>query len=398
MMQLPQIPKTIEDFSFILDGNLFGKSLKLCDEVIKFSDADKMVEDLNMVVCTGERVYLIGRTIDTFIIYELSASSIEGVGAALLDFSQLSPVTKNELIKFEFTRGELKAKSRNCKFNTTIKHVSQDQLMTLDMTVRNIEVKNNADILPPNVVDELKRAVDMSYIPDLYTDASVNSHITLRDGHLSVVTSSNFTSALYEADFKESVPNVRMSLGSDMLKLLYKVVDKTDAQFYVSGANFVASAENFMVLLPPVRSTKDDFAKFDIALETLGSANVKGNADHDMVLAVNTLTALVNSNKKLKGQSVKFTFSAKSGQALLKFSTDGQSLTEKVKFITKDTFTFNADVRLFQLLLKALGNGIKGGECQHLMRVFGPAGKYKAFMLEYNMKEFKIKYLMHCTS
>lgn len=397
-MQLPQIPKTIEDFSFTLDGNLFGKSLKLCDEVIKFSEADKMIEDLNMVVCTGSKVYLIGRTIDTFIINELSASGIEGVGAALLDFSQLSPVVRKDLIKFEFTRGEMLAKSRNSKLKISVRHVSQDQLMSLDMTIRNIEVKNNADILPPNVVSELKRAVDMSYIPDLYTDASVNSHITLKSGQLTVVTSSNFISALYEAEFKERVPDTKISLGSDMLKLLYKVVGDADTQFYVNGANFVASADNFLVLLPPVRSSKEDFQKFDIALDTLGSATATGNGHHDMVLAVNTLGALVSANKALKGQSVKFNFSAKSGQALLKFSTDGQSLVEKIKFATKDTFTFNADIRLFQLLLKALGNGIKGGECDHLMRVFGPVGKYKAFMLDYDMKEFRIKYLMHCTN
>lgn len=397
-MQLPQIPKTIEDFSFTLDGNLFGKSLKLCDEVIKFSEADKMIEDLNMVVCTGTKVYLIGRTIDTFIINELSASGVEGVGAALLDFSQLSPVVRKDLIKFEFTRGEMSAKSRNSKLKISVRHVSQDQLMSLDMTIRNIEVKSNADILPPNVVSELKRAVDMSYIPDLYTDASVNSHITLKSGQLTVVTSSNFISALYEAEFKERVPDTKISLGSDMLKLLYKVVGDVDTQFYVNGANFVASADNFLVLLPPVRSSKEDFQKFDIAMDTLGSATATGNAHHDMVLAVNTLAALVSANKALKGQSVKFNFSAKSGQALLKFSTDGQSLIEKVKFATKDTFTFNADVRLFQLLLKALGNGIKGGECDHLMRVFGPVGKYKAFMLDYDMKEFRIKYLMHCTN
>jgi hypothetical protein len=397
-MQLPQIPKTIEDFSFTLDGNLFGKSLKLCDEVIKFSEADKMIEDLNMVVCTGSKVYLIGRTIDTFIINELSASGIEGVGAALLDFSQLSPVVRKDLIKFEFTRGEMLAKSRNSKLKISVRHVSQDQLMSLDMTIRNIEVKNNADILPPNVVSELKRAVDMSYIPDLYTDASVNSHITLKSGQLTVVTSSNFISALYEAEFKERVPDTKISLGSDMLKLLYKVVGDADTQFYVNGANFVASADNFLVLLPPVRSSKEDFQKFDIALDTLGSATATGNGHHDMVLAVNTLAALVSANKALKGQSVKFNFSAKSGQALLKFSTDGQSLVEKIKFATKDTFTFNADIRLFQLLLKALGNGIKGGECDHLMRVFGPVGKYKAFMLDYDMKEFRIKYLMHCTN
>lgn len=397
-MQLPQIPMQIDDFEFSIEGTDFGKSLKLCDEVIKFSDADKMMEDLNMIVCTGREVFLMGRTIDTFIIYQLDVSEVSGIGAALVDFSVLGPVTKKGRVKIRFAGGELRAKSKTTNLTNSVRQVSLDQLKTLEVTIRNIELKNDADVFGSELVDDIKRAVEMSFIPDLYTDGSTNSHIEVRKGSLKVVTSSNFTCAQYDKDLTVSSPDIRISLGADMLRLLYKVVGSSEAQFYVSGANFVASAANFLVLLPPVRSHKGDFDRFETFEATLGEPAARATADHDLVLAVNTLAGLVNSNKALKGHSVKFALAVKPGTALLKFNTDGQSLTEKIGIATKDTFSFNADIRLMQLLMKGVGQGIKAGESPHQLSVYGPTGKYKAFMLNYTMPDFRIKYFMQCTS
>ena len=71
-MKIPKIPEKLNDFSFSMNGSAFGHALKLCDEVIRFSSADKMIEDVHMVISTEDLdVYLVGRTIDTFILFKL---------------------------------------------------------------------------------------------------------------------------------------------------------------------------------------------------------------------------------------------------------------------------------------------------------------------------------------
>ena len=398
-VKIPKIPEKLNDFSFSMDGSAFGHALKLCDEVIRFSSADKMIEDVHMVIATEDLdVYLVGRTIDTFILFKLPCKATAS-GAASLNFSDMSPVNRNTDVKFSFKPGEMLASASRFKLTTPTKQVSRDQLMMIDTSLRSVKLRKGEEALPPQVVESIKKAVEVTYVPDLYLDRMVNSFIEVKDGVLAVVTNSAFTGAKYECPMPKDVSPMRISLSANMLKLLYKVIDDTPCEFYVEGSHFIANSADFLVLLPPVsgaESEAETFAQFETAL---GNPAAKGTAEGDLPVAVKSLFSVVNGNKSLKGQRVTIAFKARKNTADLSFESDNQCLTERIDFSGDSELAFRVDIRLLNIVFKNLLQVYESKDLKHRLGAYGIPGKYKAFSLKYKQKDnARITIYMQCSN
>lgn len=398
-MKIPKIPEKLNDFSFSMDGSAFGHALKLCDEVIRFSSADKMIEDVHMVIATEDLdVYLVGRTIDTFILFKLPCKA-DASGAAALNFADMSPVNRKAEVRFAFKPGEMLASASRFKLTTPTKQVSRDQLMMIDTSLRSVKLRKGEEALPPQVVESIKKAVEVTYVPDLYLDRMVNSFIEVKDSVLTVVTNSAVTGARYECKMPNVVPPMRISLSANMLKLLYKVIDDTPCEFYVEGSHFVANSPDFLVLLPPVAAAESEAESFNNLESALGKPAAKGSAEGDLPVAVKSLTAVVNANKALKGQRVTIAFKTRKNTADLSFESDNQCLTERIDFSGDSELAFRADIRVLNIIFKNLLQVYDSKDLQHRISAYGIPGKYKAFSLKYKQKDgARITIYMQCSN
>lgn len=398
-MKIPKIPEKLNDFSFSMDGSAFGHALKLCDEVIRFSSADKMIEDVHMVIATEDLdVYLVGRTIDTFILFKLPCTA-NASGAAALNFADMSPVNRKAEVQFLFRPGEMLATASRFKLTTPTKQVSRDQLMMIDTSLRSVKLRKGEEALPPQVVESIKKAVEVTYVPDLYLDRMVNSFIEVKDSVLTVVTNSAVTGARYECKMPEAVPSMRISLSANMLKLLYKVIDDTPCEFYVEGSHFVANSPEFLVLLPPVAAAESEVESFNNLEAALGKPAAKGTAEGDLPIAVKSLSSVVNANKALKGQRVTIAFKARKSTADLSFESDNQCLTERIDFMGDSELAFRADIRVLNIIFKNLLQVYESKDLKHRISAYGIPGKYKAFSLKYKQKDnARITIYMQCSN
>ena len=387
-----QIPKKLEDFSFSVSGKDFGRVLKVCDEVVKFSDADKMVEDLHLIVCDGKAVYAIGRTIDTFICHRLPAEDVSGVGAASVDFKSFATLVKRDSVHLAFRRGGFSAKASRFEFDQSTKQVSLDQLEMIDVTLRSVKTRSDGDALSRKAVSMLRDAVALTYVPDIYLGAQVTSHIEVANGRLRVSTARNWCVSIYESAIQDT-DDFKLSLHSDMITLLYKVVGDLPAQFYVSGSHFIASSDDFMVTLPPVRSTDADYNTFATVVAALGAPVRSCFLGKDFGPATSTIMQVIASNPALKGKAVPFELTVGEKAAKLQFDTDGCRMAETVGAKATERFNVKLDVRILNLILKNVMQLDK--ETQHRCSMYGAVGKYKAARFDYKKAGATLSFMMY---
>lgn len=398
-MQTPSLPKNLGNFSFVVDGKSFTSVMKMSDEVIKFSNADKIVEDLNLVICNGDNVYLVGRTIDTLLVHRLDAASIEGQGAARIDFKSLASSARSGTVKFTAEDGVMSLRTGKSLLRTDMQRVSLDQMEMLSTVLATINAQQQGAHLSADTVSAFKQAVDMTYVPNLYfEDAKVNSYLTVESGNFTCVTHDHMACSKFTS--KVDTGDMRIALSAEMLRLVYKVTAKEeDTEFYTDNGAFIASSADFLIRLPAVRSTDQDYAKFNLCEEIMGSKVAHGSFDSGLGEAVKAITDLVNSHKKLRGTGVSIDFIGKGkGNVLLHFNTDGQSLTEKVTFGGKSEFKFKTDVRVLNLCMKNVSALVKDNIVGHEFSLYGPPGKYKAFRLDYSATDFHLSYYLMCSS
>lgn len=398
-MQTPSLPKTLGNFSFAVDGKAFTAIMKMSDEVIKFSDADKIVEDLNLVVCNGTNIYLIGRTIDTLLVHRLDAANITGEGAARLDFKVLASSARSGTVKFTAEDGVMSLRTGKSLLRSDMQRVSLDQMQMLETVMATIKEQQQGAHLSSDTVSAFKQAVDLTYVPNLYfEDAKVNSYLSVVDGNFTCVTHDQLACSKFTS--KVDTGDMQIALSAEMLRLVYKVTAKEeDTEFYTDNGAFIASSADFLIRLPAVRSTKQDYEKFALCEEIMGKSAIFGSFDSSLGEAVKAITDLVNAHKKLRGTGVSIDVYGKGkGSAMLHFSTDGQSLTEKVSFASKDEFKFKTDVRILNLCMKNVSALVKEGLVGHEFSLYGPPGKYKAFRLDYRASEFDLSYYLTCSS
>lgn len=387
-----QIPKKLEDFSFSVVGKEFGRVLKVCDEVVKFSDADKMVEDLHLIVSDGKSVYAIGRTIDTFICHRLPAEDVQGVGAASVDFKAFTTLVKRDSVHLSFRRGGFSAKASRFEFDQSTKQVSLDQLEMIDVTLRSVKTRSDGEALTAKAVAMLRDAVALTYVPDIYLGAQVTSHIEVLNGKLRVSTARNWCVSIYETPIQDT-DDFKLSLHSDMITLLYKVVGDMKAQFYVSGSHFIASSDEFMVTLPPVRSTPDDYNRFAVVTAALGAPVRACYLGKDFGPATSTIMQVIATNAALKGKAVPFELTVMGKSAKLQFDTDGCRMSETVGAKSSDKFNVKLDVRILSLILKNVMQLDK--DTQHKCSMYGAVGKYKAARFDYKRGAASLSFMMY---
>lgn len=398
-MQTPTLPSKLGNFSFLVDGTAFTSVMKMSDEVIKFSDADKIVEDINLVISNGKNVYLIGRTIDTLLVHRLDAADIVGEGAARLDFKVLATSARKGTVKFDATDGVMTLRTGKSMLRSDMQRVSTDQMEMLATVLSTINEQQKGASLSSDTVAAFKQAVDMTYVPNLYfEDAKVNSYLSVADGVFNCVTHDHLSCSRFTS--KVETEDMKLALSAEMLRLVYKVTAKEEeTEFYTDSGSFIASSSDFLIRLPAVRSTDQDYTKFALLEQIMGSSTIRGEFDSGLGEAVKAITDLVNAHKKLRGTGVSIdVYNKGKGKAMLHFSTDGQSLTEKVNFHSKNEFKFKTDVRVMNLCMKNVSGVVKDGLVNHDFSLYGPPGKYKAFRLDYKCNDFDLSYFLNCSS
>lgn len=376
-----EMPEKLNDFSFTISGKKLGTALKNCDAVVRFSDADKMIEDIHMIVSTGSEVYAIGKTIDTFIYYKLDAEDVSGAGAARVDFALFSTLAKRENVRLSFTARQFEASASRFRITNATRQVSYDQIEMLSVTMRSIQLLRDKEELSSKTVEALRRAVHFTYVPELYLDTKVSSYISVQNGNLRVLSYNNWSCGSYESKIDTDI-NARISVNAEMMTLLYKIADSSDVSFYVSGAHFIAANSVFCVALPPVRSTDADYGRFIALEQAMGSPTHKAILSKEFYPVIAATMGTIVLNKSLKGKAVPITLAVDTKKASVSFSADDCSTTEYLAAKNEaQKFSIKVDARILALVLKNVHTF--GNDLRNEISAYGAIGKLKSMRLDY---------------
>lgn len=370
-----KIPTKCGSFSFSIGGKELWASLKTCDEIIKFSDADKIVDDLNLLMCCGKQVYVVGRTIDTFTVLRLPCTNVEGEGAANIDFNSFQPLAKKDSCNISVEDGRLCAKSKSFVYKVDLRQGSSDQLELVSQMLEQYTGGEEVQLSHADV-EAVNRAVQLTYIPELYLDHIVCAHIQATAKGLTVSCPANWSSGHY---FN---PNVRgkykLSVSAKMMAVISKVGTE-DTSYNVGVFGFMASSPDRIIVLPPITTHENAFTQHTETRAAFGKPQCVIECGADIVEAVNTINGIVQRTKDLKGRAISAQLKSAGKYMSVGFVTDSQSILERVTG-AGDVFEVNCDIKILALILKNVAV-LKPSE--HTLSLLGPRGKYKALALDY---------------
>ena len=370
-----KIPTKCGSFGFTIDGKDLWASLRVCDEIIKFSDADKIVDDLNLLMCCGNQVYVVGRTIDTFIVLRLPCTEVEGEGAANIDFNAFQPLAKKSGMRIGVEDGKMVAKAKSFVYKVDLRQGSSDQLDLVTQMMGQYTGGTEIELTHEDVA-AVNRAVRLTYIPELYMDFIVCAHIQATGKGLTVSCPANWSSGYYHNPSTRG--NYKLSVSAKMMSVLAKIGTE-DTGYSVGPFGFMAASEDRIIVLPPISTHADAFSQHSDTRKAFGKPLATVECAPQLVEAVATINGIVSKVKDLKGRAVSAKFKSVGKYCTVGFDTDSQSIVERVSG-KGDQFEVNCDVRILSHILK---NVAVLKPTEHTVSALGPRGKYKALCLDY---------------
>lgn len=366
-----KIPEKLGEFEFEVSGKAFAAILTKVDKVVKYSDADKLSEDVQLLVADGKKLSVVGRTADTLCIHHVCA--IKQQGAVAVDFEQLRKlVDKKDTTAIQFDGTSLNIKAGRSKASLTTKQASlyiMEQVVA-DLKTLMLKGESSFNIASSDIANILV-ASNMIGIKDVFSNSRSVICATSSDGEARVVSHTHWSAS---STTFPSKGNYKFATYTDMVQIIDSLVSD-NIDLYTTPTGFiVARTEGFLASFPPAPVTEQDYGMFDLFMESVGQSPCKFQVNGEAIkAAVSDITALFIK----KDDNPNGLISVKESKLRVSYECDAGSKAEIMDCKSKGKAEFKCDLRLLTTVLKA----VKKVEAVTIS-VYGIVGQYKSMRFD----------------
>ncbi|AXG67214.1 hypothetical protein HOU09_gp170 [Dickeya phage vB_DsoM_AD1] len=386
-MKTCRLPKNpAKKCSLVLNGTFLSDILKRVDSVTRFSESDDKLTHIHLLVTYKSDVFVLGRTPDTFVAYQIPGATADTDTVMNIDPIQLTGlISKRKELNVEFDGKTLNISEQKGKYKAEVKlrPVSAEQIPMVEQGLHH-HIEGGHE-MTREVIDAMTQGVKLTRLKDTITGQTVMCRVICDGESLSLVSPGHWTSSRYRAALKKKVKPFRFSLTGEMFDLIYRFCGEEKVTFHVDSSSFAAEAESFVLTLPPIQASDEDYRYMDNMIAQLGKPLLGCVIKGDLSAPFANISTLIekkgNTNAKLHVKKQEFK---------LKFGNDSGSVQDSLKLakpIEKE-FTTSLDMRIIRELLRNIGR-----EERHNMGFHGAnINSLNAFSLNYKFDTHTLLY------
>ena len=382
--RLPKKPSTAVTIS--LDGNKLADILKRVDSVTRFSESKDSLTHIHLIVAYESDVFVLGRTPDTFVAHHVPGAVASKDTIFNVDPMQLSGlIAKRGELDLEYNGKNvfLTAKTGKYKSEFKVKPISEEQIPMVEEGLRH-HIKGGHE-MSRDVIEKMTTGIRYTRLKDPITDESIICRVECTGETIRVTTPGNWTSARYTAQLGKKNEKFRFSLSSTMFDLVSKFCGDDKVNFHVDSESFAAEGDSFVLTLPPIQASSEDYLFIDNMLAQLGNPLLGCVIKGDLSAPFANIAPLIDKKTGTNASLV-----IKKKEFRIKFANDSGSVQDALtlaKPIEKE-ITTKLDMRIMKELLRTIGR-----EERHAMGFHGAnINQLKAFTLNYKFGEDKLLY------
>lgn len=373
------------DVGFKFDAKELAAILKKVDDVTKFSQIKDKLTHIHLICSYKSNVFVIGKTPDTFVAYMVPNAIADGDTVFNVDPIQLAGlIAKRGAMVATYTGREVELNEVKGRYSSKFKvrPVSPEQIPMVNEGLRH-HLTGGTE-MSKEVIDKMVEGVNLCSIKDAISDETVICRVQVDGKDMRVTSASNWASAKYVTKLSEKVAAFRFSLSVTMFSLVMKFCGKDKVNFYADSNSFAAESDDFVLTLPPIQSTDQDYAYLDLVENAMGPALIAMRIKGDMSAPFENIFTLVDV-KKFTNVSIR----VEKKEMEIGFDNDSGSVRDSLRIETAVERPFEAqlDIRLFREMLRNVGR-----EKEHLFCMHGTLKKFKSMSLYYEMKDCKLTY------
>jgi hypothetical protein len=378
-------PDKLGEFSAELNGKELATTLSKVDKVVQYSDADKLFEDMQILVADGKYLSLVGRTADTICLHRIGATKQHG--AISLSFASLRKlVDKKDAVSLTFDGRDLHIKAGRSKSSLTVKQVALMDLESVETDIKAalIKGKDSFDINKSDI-NKIMISANMLGIKDVFSNTRSVVCVEARDGSCDVVSHTAWSASA--TTFKSVGSHYKFATYTDMIQIIDALVDEEIHIYTTHQGYIVAKTDDFLASFPPAPVLDSDYEVFDNFVSGLGNPPCKFVVNGESLkTAVSDITALFIK----KDDNPNGVIAVKDTKLRVNYSCDAGSKSEILDCKSKGNAEFKCDLRLLTTVLKALKkvDDVK-------IAVFGIVGQYKSLRFDTNADGMEVSFVLY---
>ncbi|ARW58811.1 hypothetical protein HOS33_gp171 [Erwinia phage vB_EamM_Y3] len=386
-MKTCRLPKSpAKQCNITLTGTILSDILKRVDSVTRFSESADKLTHIHLLVTYKSDVFILGRTPDTFVAYLVPNATADSDTIINIDPVQLTGlINKRKELTVEFTGKELNINEVSGKYKSVIKlrPVSDEQIPMVETGLRHH--LEGGHPMAREVIDCLTQGVRLTRLKDTITNQSIICRVVCDGKSVSIISPGHWTSSRYKGELKKKAEPFRFSLTGEMFDLIYRFCGEEKVTFHVDSTAFAAESDTFVLTLPPIQASDEDYRYMDNMLAQLGKPLMGCVVKGDLSAPFANISTLIekkgNTNAKLLLKKKEFR---------LKFGNDSGSVQDSLTLAkpVERELTANLDLRIMRELLKSIGR-----EERHAMGFHGSSiNQLNAFSLNYKFDAYSLLY------
>ncbi|AXG66562.1 hypothetical protein JA13_159 [Dickeya phage vB_DsoM_JA13] len=381
--KLPDRPITNVGFKF--DAKELSAILKKVDSVTKFSQSNDKLTHIHLICSYKSNVFVIGRTPDTFVAHLVPNAIADGDTVFNIDPAQIDGlIAKRSSMTAMYTGREVEMQEVKGRYSSKFKvrPISPEQIPMVNEGLRHHLSGGNE--MSQEVIDKMVEGVRLCRIKDTITQASVICRIECEGKNMRVASVSNWASSKYVTKLEDKVDSFRFSLSVEMFDLVMKFCGKNKISFFADTNSFAAEAEDFVLTLPPIQSTDQDYQYIDVMENAMGKALMSLKIKGDMSAPFENIYTLVDVKA-----NTRVNVSVEKKTMHIGFDNDSGSVRDSLilESAVERPFESQFDIRILREMLRNIGR-----EKEHLLGFHGTLKKFKAMSLYYQLKDCQLTY------
>lgn len=381
--KLPERPATGVGFKF--DAKELAGILKKVDNVTKFSQSNDKLTHIHLICSYKSQVFVIGRTPDTFVAYLIPNAIADGDTVFNIDPVQLAGlIAKRSAMTATYEGREVDMREVKGRYQTKFKvrPLSPEQVPMVNEGLRHHLQGGNE--MSEEVIQKMVEGVRLCRLKDTITQESIICRVECEDKNMRVSSVSNWASSKFTTKLKEKVAAFRFSLSVEMFDLVMQFCGKNKVSFFADSNSFAAESEEFVLTLPPIQSTDQDYQYIDVMENAMGAPLIALTLKGDITAPFENIMTLVDVKT-----NTRVDVKVEKKEMHIGFDNDSGSVRDSIKLekAVEREITTQFDIRILREMLRNIGK-----ESEHQLGLHGTLKKFKSMSLRYELKEGKLIY------
>lgn len=381
--KLPNAP--VEGVGFKFNAKELSSILKKVDSVTKFSESSDKLTHIHLIVSYKGNVFVIGRTPDTFVAHIIPSATADGDTVFNIDPPQLDGLIskRNDMI-MQYTGREVLLSEVKGRYKSSfkIRPISIEQMPMVNEGLRHHLTGGQA--MSREVIDKMTQGVRLCRLKDTVTQQSVICRVIVDGKKMLVASTGNWASARFQTKLGLKVDPFRFSLTGEMFDLVMKFCGTSSVNFYADSTSFAAESDDFVVTLPPIQSTDQDYNYIDVIVNAFGEPTISAEIRGDLSAPFDNISTLVDVKK-----NTRVLVHIEKKELSIGFDSDAGSVSDSLTLAKAVERPVDSalDIRIVKEMLRNIGK-----EPMHRLGFHGPLKQFKAMSLKYENENYNLLY------